>query len=218
MPLGQWIADNRRTYARGDMDADRVDQLEKLGMVWSHFDVAWEEGLAAARGWAVEHGHLQAPLDATYQGCRVGVWLKNQRAVQGDVHRGHWDARREAALGDRGAVDADGTDPRLQLRGPQFQSGPGPRQVPPFGPPQVSCAAAEHLEGVVLRRALVVASAFPLRTPPGRGGAGGAPADCGQVGRQVQPSRAAMSSAVALSVRRCRWGRGGRRGPAVRDR
>ncbi|WP_445276211.1 helicase associated domain-containing protein, partial [Streptomyces geysiriensis] len=26
-PLGQWIADNRRTYARGDMDADRVDQL-----------------------------------------------------------------------------------------------------------------------------------------------------------------------------------------------
>ncbi|GDY70372.1 hypothetical protein SAV14893_097650 [Streptomyces avermitilis] len=42
-PLGQWIADARRFYARGDMDADRVEQLEKLGMVWSHFDVAWEE-------------------------------------------------------------------------------------------------------------------------------------------------------------------------------
>ncbi len=81
LPLGQWIADNRRTYARGDMDADRVDQLEKPGMVWSHFDVAWEEGLAAARGWAAEHGHLLAPLDATYQGYRVGIWLKNQRAA-----------------------------------------------------------------------------------------------------------------------------------------
>ncbi|WP_037833948.1 helicase associated domain-containing protein, partial [Streptomyces sp. NRRL S-481] len=34
-PLGQWIADNRRFYARGDMDADRTEQLEKLGMVWS---------------------------------------------------------------------------------------------------------------------------------------------------------------------------------------
>ncbi|MFD7669275.1 Helicase associated domain protein, partial [Streptomyces sp. NPDC059788] len=80
-PLGQWIADNRRFYARGDMDADRVEQLEKLGMVWSHFDVAWEEGLAAARGWAAEAGHLLAPLDATYQGYRVGIWLKNARAA-----------------------------------------------------------------------------------------------------------------------------------------
>lgn len=80
-PLGQWIADARRFYARGDMDEDRVAQLEKLGMIWSHFDVAWEEGLAAARGWAAEHGHLLAPLDATFQGYRVGIWLKNARAA-----------------------------------------------------------------------------------------------------------------------------------------
>ncbi|MGW8633989.1 helicase associated domain-containing protein [Streptomyces sp. NPDC055793] len=38
-PLGQWIADSRRAYAPGDTDADRARQLEKLGMVWSHFDV-----------------------------------------------------------------------------------------------------------------------------------------------------------------------------------
>ncbi|MGM0361724.1 Helicase associated domain protein [Streptomyces griseoaurantiacus] len=80
-PLGQWIADARRFYARGDMDEERVHQLEKLGMVWSHFDVAWEEGLAAARGWAAENGHLLAPLDATYQGAKVGIWLKNARAA-----------------------------------------------------------------------------------------------------------------------------------------
>jgi superfamily II DNA or RNA helicase len=80
-PLGQWIADNRRFYARGDMDEERIAQLEKLGMVWSHFDVAWEEGLAAARGWAKEHGHLLAPADAAYNGYRVGIWLKNARAA-----------------------------------------------------------------------------------------------------------------------------------------
>ncbi|MFE6743849.1 DEAD/DEAH box helicase [Streptomyces tubercidicus] len=80
-PLGQWIADNRRFYARGDMDEDRIEQLEKLGMVWSHFDVAWEEGLSAARGWAETNGHLLAPLDATHQGYRVGIWLKNARAA-----------------------------------------------------------------------------------------------------------------------------------------
>ncbi|MBT3150053.1 Helicase associated domain protein [Streptomyces sp. CHD11] len=80
-PLGQWTADARRFYARGDMDEDRIAQLEKLGMIWSHFDVAWEEGLSAARGWAAEHGHLLTPLNATYQGYRVGIWLKNQRAA-----------------------------------------------------------------------------------------------------------------------------------------
>ncbi|MEV5336601.1 DEAD/DEAH box helicase [Streptomyces werraensis] len=80
-PLGQWIADNRRFYARGEMDADRIVLLEKLGMIWSHYDVAWEEGLAAARGWAAENGHLLAPTDATHQGYRVGIWLKNQRAA-----------------------------------------------------------------------------------------------------------------------------------------
>ncbi|WP_440581850.1 helicase associated domain-containing protein [Streptomyces flavofungini] len=80
-PLGQWTADARRFYARGGMDEDRVAQLEKLGMIWSHYDVAWEEGLAAARGWAAEHGHLLAPLDATFQGAKVGIFLKNARAA-----------------------------------------------------------------------------------------------------------------------------------------
>ncbi|MFF8939288.1 Helicase associated domain protein [Streptomyces paradoxus] len=80
-PLGQWIADARRFHARGGMDDNRVQQLEKLGMIWSHYDIAWEEGLAAARGWAAETGHLLAPLDATYQGYRVGIWLKNARAA-----------------------------------------------------------------------------------------------------------------------------------------
>ncbi|MFH8886344.1 helicase associated domain-containing protein [Streptomyces californicus] len=50
-------------------------------MIWSHYDVAWEEGLAAARGWAAEHGHLLAPLDATFQGAKVGIYLKNARAA-----------------------------------------------------------------------------------------------------------------------------------------
>ncbi|WP_375997256.1 helicase associated domain-containing protein [Streptomyces broussonetiae] len=63
------------------MDKVRIEQPEKLGMVWSHQDVAWEEGTAAARGWAEQNGHLLAPLDATHQGYRVGTWLKNQRTA-----------------------------------------------------------------------------------------------------------------------------------------
>ncbi|MFF4846176.1 DEAD/DEAH box helicase [Streptomyces collinus] len=80
-PLGQWAADARRAYTRGTMDPERVAQLDKLGMVWSHHDIAWEDGLTAAREWAQKHGHLAAPTDATYQGYKVGIWLKNARAA-----------------------------------------------------------------------------------------------------------------------------------------
>ncbi|MFK0043747.1 Helicase associated domain protein [Streptomyces sp. NPDC090741] len=80
-PLGQWIADVRRTHRRGALGRGRVAELDELGMVWSHFDVAYEEGLAAARGWAAEHGHLLPPAEATWRGAPVGVWVKNQRAA-----------------------------------------------------------------------------------------------------------------------------------------
>ncbi|MFJ8770340.1 DEAD/DEAH box helicase [Streptomyces clavifer] len=80
-PLGQWIADARRQYARDSMDQDRVVQLETFGMIWSHADVAWDEGLTAARAWAEQNGHLLAPTDATYEGANVGIFLKNARAA-----------------------------------------------------------------------------------------------------------------------------------------
>ncbi|MFJ3274599.1 Helicase associated domain protein [Streptomyces sp. NPDC086776] len=112
-PLGQWTADARRFHARGDMDQDRVIQLEKLGMIWSHYDIAWEEGLTAARGWASEHGHLLAPLDATHQGAKVGIWLKNQRAAARKATEN--EQRRAEGLPVQSSAGAMSTERREQL-------------------------------------------------------------------------------------------------------
>lgn len=76
-----WIATQRQTHTRGRLDTERVHQLDELGMIWNHADIAFTEGLAAARGWAAEHGHLLPPTDATWQGYPLGQWLKNQRAA-----------------------------------------------------------------------------------------------------------------------------------------
>ncbi|MFG2995154.1 Helicase associated domain protein [Streptomyces sp. NPDC048340] len=97
-PLGQWIADARRTNRRGALGRERRAQLDELGMVWSHFDVAFEEGLAAAAGWAAEHGHLLPPVDATWRGAPVGVWVKNQRAAARREGPGALSAERREAL------------------------------------------------------------------------------------------------------------------------
>ncbi|WP_411152981.1 Helicase associated domain protein [Streptomyces sp. A30] len=81
-PLGVWLADQRRYYNAGTLEASRVAQLEALGMVWSHHDVAWEEGLSVARAWAEVHGHFLPPATAVGEGgFPIGVWAKNQRAA-----------------------------------------------------------------------------------------------------------------------------------------
>ena len=95
-PLGTWVADQRRFFNAGQMKPARAKELEELGMIWSHWDVAFQEGLSAAQGWAAERGHLLAPTTAVWNGHPVGVWLKNlrtagRRAVE-------IEARREAGL------------------------------------------------------------------------------------------------------------------------
>lgn len=80
-PLGVWISNQRRLHRQGSLSAERVGQLDELGMVWSRFTVAFDEGLTAARGWAAGHGHLLAPTEATWENYPVGIWLKNQRAA-----------------------------------------------------------------------------------------------------------------------------------------
>ncbi|WP_329404385.1 DEAD/DEAH box helicase [Streptomyces melanogenes] len=80
-PLGTWLADQRRYNNTGRLTKERVEQLGALGMVWSHQDIAFEEGLAVARAWAAAHGHFLPPATAVWQGYPIGVWAKNQRAA-----------------------------------------------------------------------------------------------------------------------------------------
>lgn len=78
-PLGRWLADVRRYYAAGTLEAERVVELEALGMVWSAWETAWAEGLAVARSYAAVHGHLLPPTSAVWEGYPIGKWAKNAR-------------------------------------------------------------------------------------------------------------------------------------------
>jgi superfamily II DNA or RNA helicase len=80
-PLGTWLKKQRQDYRAGDLAVERVRELEELGVVWSHQDHAFEEGLAVARRWAAEHGHFLPPATAVWDGYPVGVWAKNQRTA-----------------------------------------------------------------------------------------------------------------------------------------
>ncbi|MFI7005563.1 Helicase associated domain protein [Streptomyces sp. NPDC050145] len=80
-PLGVWLKTQRTAYKAGRLDAERARELDALGMVWSHQDLAFDEGLAAAREWAAEHGHFLPPTGAVWNDYPVGNWAKAQRAA-----------------------------------------------------------------------------------------------------------------------------------------
>ncbi|WP_449352095.1 Helicase associated domain protein, partial [Streptomyces shaanxiensis] len=79
-PLGVWVADQRRYYREGTLEASRVSELEQLGMVWSVHASAWDAGLAVARDYAAVHGHCLPGATVVWDGYPLGVFLKNARA------------------------------------------------------------------------------------------------------------------------------------------
>ncbi|MFJ2629953.1 Helicase associated domain protein [Streptomyces sp. NPDC087532] len=99
-PLGQWIAEQRKTYGSGRLAAVRIDALERLGMVWSHPDHVFNAGLQVARAYHAAHGHLAAGHSAVMDGYPIGTWLANRRreARLADGARGALSTKRKAAL------------------------------------------------------------------------------------------------------------------------
>ncbi|MDH6564997.1 hypothetical protein M2160_000018 [Streptomyces sp. SAI-117] len=149
-PLGIWVADQRRYYREGTLDAKRVTELENLGMVWSVHASAWETGLDVARDYAAVHGHFLPPTTAVWggDGFPIGVWAKNMRA---SARRSRENAVRRA----------NGENGHLQRRGAVREPYGGPRgDRPRVGP------------GGVGRRVAAVLSARPCPCT-GRGCASG---------------------------------------------
>ncbi|MEU7851966.1 Helicase associated domain protein [Micromonospora parva] len=99
-PLGQWIAEQRKAYGTGRLAAVRIDALERLSMVWSHPDHAFQTGLSIARAYHAVHDHLAAGHDAVVDGYPIGTWLANRRreARLAVGARGALNDRRKAAL------------------------------------------------------------------------------------------------------------------------
>ncbi|MDW4910962.1 Helicase associated domain protein [Streptomyces sp. ADMS] len=78
-PLGQWVAEQRRAYGAGEMNGQRAQRLERLGMVWSMADERFQENLEAAKAYYDQHWTLCAPRTAAMLDRPLGMWLANLR-------------------------------------------------------------------------------------------------------------------------------------------
>jgi hypothetical protein len=91
-PLGQWVAEQRRAYAAGEMNGRRAQRLEQLGMVWSVTDERFQENLEAAKAYYDQHWTLCAPRTATALGKPLGMWLANLRRPSALESHPEWEA------------------------------------------------------------------------------------------------------------------------------
>lgn len=78
--LGQFIVAQRMLHRRGTLTTDRINALERLGMMWSRSAHSSATGLAHAREYHREHETLHTTTTTTStDGYRVGAWLAQQR-------------------------------------------------------------------------------------------------------------------------------------------
>lgn len=78
--LGQWISQQRKAYKQGIMKSYRIEQLEKIDMIWSELDYNWEVAFLIANDFFIENGHLLVPKKFKFKNTNLGSWLGTQRS------------------------------------------------------------------------------------------------------------------------------------------
>ncbi|WP_159573882.1 helicase associated domain-containing protein [Curtobacterium sp. 18060] len=99
LQLGRWVDSRRVEYRTGALPVARVEQLERLGMVWRlrlpaddparqrREDVHFTKMLRRVQAWSTQHaGQVPAARVVDSDGAAIGRWLLRQ-------HRLHWHHR-----------------------------------------------------------------------------------------------------------------------------
>ncbi len=85
--LGRWIAQlrmHRKNGSRGNfLTAERIEMLDKIGMVWDVSDYLWERNYEAAVRYYRREGNLEVPFYyIDEQGVRLGTWVSTMRKAK----------------------------------------------------------------------------------------------------------------------------------------
>lgn len=90
--LGRWIAQIRLYRKSGIksrmLSSERIESLDKIGMIWDVLDYLWEENYASALRYHREYGNLDVPYNyIDSEGVRLGQWLIYLRTVRKEISK-----------------------------------------------------------------------------------------------------------------------------------
>jgi hypothetical protein len=79
-PVGAWAGEWRRQWREGTLTEREIATLEAIpGWEWDPFNDAWETNFLLLLEYSKEHGHVNIPLTAKFQGVNLGSWIGAQR-------------------------------------------------------------------------------------------------------------------------------------------
>lgn len=80
--LGSWITNQRESYKKGTLSAERTARLEQIGMFWKgarrH---SWDTCYALAKDYYVKNGNLDMPGNYVADGIWLYKWLNEQKQI-----------------------------------------------------------------------------------------------------------------------------------------
>lgn len=77
--LGTWIVTQRKNYKNKRLDTEKIALLEKIGMVWSLYDLQWYEYYDLAVEYHKANGNLLIPQRYIVNDKKLGYWISTQR-------------------------------------------------------------------------------------------------------------------------------------------
>lgn len=81
IPLGNWVARQRREYAKGTLDRNWQRTLEQLPTwSWDPYGDEWKRRFDLLKQYVAEHGDARVPAPyKTADGVPLGSWVRDQR-------------------------------------------------------------------------------------------------------------------------------------------
>ena len=80
--LGQWVSVQRSAYAKGSLEQDRVERLQKInGWSWNARAYRWEMTYKVLCEYVKEHGNARVPHKHQVNGVKLGQWVLEQRGA-----------------------------------------------------------------------------------------------------------------------------------------
>lgn len=75
--LGVWIRGQRK---QTDLSQEKIDQLNKIKMIWDVYSSDWDAGYQKAKDFYEKNGHLRVPAKYYVDEFPLGNWIATQRA------------------------------------------------------------------------------------------------------------------------------------------
>ena len=78
--LGEWVRECRKNKRRDNLNKDRINELEGLGLIWDPLERDWQIGLSHFEKYVDEFSSTSVPANyITEDGYRLGAWVSKRR-------------------------------------------------------------------------------------------------------------------------------------------